>query len=124
MRLHHVAVGARDVETLAAFYGRVFELPEVRRFQYADGRLRSVWLKSEDLIVMIERSESSRSVSEAGRAGPFLLAFEVSPERHRAVERSLESAGAPIESRTEFTSYARDPEGNRVAISHFRVTLS
>jgi hypothetical protein len=39
-------------------------------------------------------------------------------ERERA-ERVIEAAGAVIEARTEFTSYARDPEGNRVAISHY-----
>jgi glyoxylase I family protein len=37
---------------------------------------------------------------------------------HKQWEARLESHGASIESRTQYTSYARDPEGNRVAISH------
>jgi hypothetical protein len=48
-----------------------------------------------------------------------LLAFGVRPEERGWFERKLSELGAPIEARTVFTSYARDPEQNRVAISHY-----
>ena len=66
---------------------------------------------------MVEATtEPPRRVEGVG-AGPFLLAFRVEAADRCELERSLEAAGAAIESRSEFTSYARDPEGNRIAIS-------
>jgi glyoxylase I family protein len=117
--LHHLALGARDVERLAAFYRDVFGLSETARHFSADGALRSVWLDLGGATLMIERTlESPRRVAGVG-AGPFLVAFRAEAEQRRQIERALEAAGAPIESRTEFTSYARDPEGNRVAVSAY-----
>jgi catechol 2,3-dioxygenase-like lactoylglutathione lyase family enzyme len=85
--LHHVALGARDVDGVAAFYRRAFDAPAV-------------------LVAGIG-------------AGPFLLAFPVDTSERVAREARLLELGAAIESRTEHTSYARDPEGNRVALSAY-----
>ena len=116
-RLHHVALGARDVERVAAFYRDLLGLPEVARHLGADGSLRSVWLDLDGTVLMIERSgESPRRVAGVG-CGPFLLALALTPEECAACERSLASAGVPIEARTEHSRYFRDPEGNRVAVS-------
>jgi catechol 2,3-dioxygenase-like lactoylglutathione lyase family enzyme len=118
-RLHHVALGARDVASTALFYRDVLRLPELARHHDAAGELRSVWLDAAGTILMIEKTvEPERRVSGVG-AGPFLLAFEVTRAERGELERALEAAGAPIEARTEHTSYARDPEGNRVAVSHY-----
>ncbi|MEZ4459472.1 MAG: VOC family protein [bacterium] len=35
MKLHHVALGANDVETVAGFYCDLFDLAELRRHTYA-----------------------------------------------------------------------------------------
>lgn len=118
-RLHHVALGTPDVERLATFYREVFSLTERARHFDAERRLRSIWLDLEPSLLMIERTdEPLRRVAHIG-AGPFLLAFTIDPAERRAVERALERAGVVIESRTEFSSYARDPDGNRIAISHY-----
>jgi glyoxylase I family protein len=118
-RLHHVAVGTRDVERLAAFYREVFGLTERGRFTDTLGRLRSIWLDLCGPILMIERTdEPPRRVQTLG-AGPFLLAFTIAPSERVAFEAALGRAGAAIEQRTEFSSYARDPDGNRVAVSHY-----
>ena len=77
MLLHHIALGARDVETVAAFYRRWFELEEITRHQQTDGSLRSIWLRLGGAILMVERTaEGPRAVEGVG-AGPFLLAFNV-----------------------------------------------
>ena len=52
-------------------------------------------------------------------AGLFLLALRATPSERRALEARLSAAGIAVESRTDFTSYFRDPEGNRFAISHY-----
>lgn len=118
-RLHHVALGSGDVERLAAFYARTFGLAELRRFLTAEGVLRSIWLDLGGVILMIEHTdEPPRRVDGVG-AGPFLLAFQVSPAERWQIEGALERAGVAIESRTGFTSYARDPDNNRFAFSHY-----
>ncbi len=114
-----MALGACDVERLGAFYRDVLGLPEIVRHADGAGALRSIWLDLAGAILMLERTaDPPRRVDSVG-AGPFLLAFVVEPPRRAALERALEAAGSPIESRTEFSSYARDPEGNRIAISHY-----
>jgi catechol 2,3-dioxygenase-like lactoylglutathione lyase family enzyme len=125
MKLHHLALGARDVSMVAAWYARVFELPEIARHHYDDGELRSVWLDLRGTVLMVEHTEEAIR-TDAGRvdgvgAGPFLLAFEIDASERGAFEERLEAEGATIEDRTSYTSYTRDPEGNRVAVSCYPV---
>ena len=120
-RLHHVALGARDVEAVAMFYRDVMGLAELRRHheEGPDGPLRSIWLElGPQAVLMVEKTQAPAGERVEGVGlGPFLLAFHVEPAERQEVEGRLEAAGALIESRTEHSSYARDPEGNRVAIS-------
>jgi len=119
MKLHHVALGARDVEGVAAFYRDRLGLREVRRHHESDGQLRSVWLDLGGALLMIEFTDQpSRPVQGIG-AGPFLIAVTVAAEKRAALASMLTAAGFPAESRSEHTLYFRDPEGNRVAISSF-----
>ncbi len=118
--LHHLALGTRDVERLARFYREAFGLSEVRRQSAEDGELRSVWLDLGGSLLMIEASSgAARPVVEGVGAGLFLLALRVPGEERAALERRLEQLGQRIEARTQFTSYARDPDGNRIAVSHY-----
>lgn len=119
-RLHHIALGARDVDKLATFYAVAFELTERVRHYYDDGQLRSVWLEMGDTILMVEHTYQTKRRVEGVGAGPFLLAFAVADAHElSALERRVERLGAEIEDRTDFSSYFRDPEGNRVAASHY-----
>jgi hypothetical protein len=118
--LHHLALGTRDVERLARFYREAFGLIEVNRQSGEGGELRSVWLDLGGTLLMIEASVSpARPVEEGVGAGLFLLALRVPGEERTAFERRLEQLGQRIESRSQFTSYARDPDGNRIAVSHY-----
>jgi catechol 2,3-dioxygenase-like lactoylglutathione lyase family enzyme len=118
-RLHHIALGARDVERVAAFYRDLLGLPEVARHHAPGGSLRSIWLDLGGPVLMIERTDAPlRTVSGVG-AGPFLLALACSPAECDACELALAVGGVVVESRTGHTRYFRDPEGNRVAVSSF-----
>ena len=111
-RLHHLALGARDVSRLAAFYREHFALPELARHHHDDGRLRSVWLDLGGAALMIEQTAEQEQRVDGVGAGLFLLALNTTPAlRAQLCER------LPEEARTEHTSYFRDPEGNRVAVS-------
>jgi glyoxylase I family protein len=115
--LHHLALGARDIERVAAFYRDLLGLPEVGRHHEPGGKLRSIWLELGGPVLMIELTgEPPRRVQGVG-AGAFLLAVAAEPLERDALEQALTAAGVPVESRTEHTIYVRDPEGNRVAIS-------
>jgi len=116
--LHHLALGTAQVEELARFYREVFGLQETARQLDAQGALRSIWLDLAGTLLMIERSGGPRRRVEGVGSGLFLMAFRVTPPERARLERELEARGQPIESRTAFTSYARDPDGNRIAISH------
>jgi glyoxylase I family protein len=117
--LHHLALGSADVERLARFYRELFGLSELSRHLDARGELRSVWLDLGGAVLMLERTtEPERRVDGVG-SGLFLLAFRVTREACPALERELEARGHPIEARSAYSSYSRDPDGNRIAISHY-----
>ena len=119
MKLHHVALGARDVERVAAFYRDLLGLREVTCHFEPGGRLRSVWLDLGGPVLMVERTDDPARLVRGVGAGPFLLALAAEPAERAALEQSLAASGIPVEARTEFTTYVRDPEGNRVALSSF-----
>ena len=124
-RLHHVALGARNVAAVAAFYRDLLGLPELSRHHDADGHLRSIWLDLGGPILMVERTGEPLRHARGVGAGPFLLALSATGRERDELERSLAAAGFPVESRTEHTIYLRDAEGNRVAVSSYlRETVS
>lgn len=118
--LHHLALGSPDPDGLARFYRDVLGLDEVKRHD-DEGEVRSVWLRlSEGAVLMIERIPAGDRVDEAPmRPGLFLLAVGIDDGERDEVEARLEEAGCAVETRSEFSSYARDPEGNRIAISSY-----
>ena len=117
--LHHLALGARNVERLAAFYAMAFGLHEVKRHRDADGSLRSVWLGLESAVLMIERTTHNREAAQDINAGLFLIAFRIEPSERVDFESRMAAHACPVESSTEHTSYFRDPEGNRFAVSTY-----
>jgi catechol 2,3-dioxygenase-like lactoylglutathione lyase family enzyme len=121
--LHHVALGSRDVAALATFYTSLLRVEESKRHLDERGELRSVWLNLSGVLLMIERAEpgAARPRVEGVGLGAFLLAFRAdAPGRKRLEERAAQ-LGAAIESRSAFTSYLRDPEGNRLAFSEYEL---
>jgi catechol 2,3-dioxygenase-like lactoylglutathione lyase family enzyme len=117
-RLHHLAIGTPDVSRLAEFYREVFELAEVARHDDEHGSLRAVWLDLGGSLLMIERTAASRERVEGVGGGLFLLALRVGVEERPRLERALSARGHAVEARTTYSSYTRDPDGNRVAFSH------
>lgn len=117
--LHHIALGARDVARVAAFYRDLLGLREVGRHFEPGGPLRSIWLDLGGPVLMIERTAEPAPRVEGVGAGPFLLALAAAPAERAALERSFAAQGVLVDSRTEFTTYFRDPEGNRVALSSY-----
>jgi catechol 2,3-dioxygenase-like lactoylglutathione lyase family enzyme len=106
MRLHHVALFTPHPSHLASFYAEIFGLDVTRVNDDAAG-VRSVWLQSDATILMVERGER-------GRNGVLVFAAEPGSAPHWSARFAGIEDGA-----TEFTLYARDPDGNRCGVSSY-----
>lgn len=116
---HHLALQARDVETVAAFYRDVIGLEETRRFHRDDGTLRSVWLATggPSGFLAVEHLPEGAPVAEAS-LGLSMIALRIEAATRGAVIAELERRGVAIAKQTGWTIYVRDPEGTLVGLSH------
>lgn len=118
---HHLAIQVRDLETTAAFYREVLGLTELARHRRDDGSLRSIWVAVPGSgFIALEACVGSLSEDPFRRDTPGLLMFalRISPgERAGWVERFARH-GVEVVHQTRWSMYVRDPEGNRVALSH------
>lgn len=112
MRVHHLAFRTADVGRLERFYVEVLGFRVERR----NGE-RSVWLAMGDALLMLERKEPEEPNVPAGSLE--LVAFAVTPEEHAFYIDRFVSHGVAVEGRTAFTTYVRDPDGRRVAVSSY-----
>jgi catechol 2,3-dioxygenase-like lactoylglutathione lyase family enzyme len=122
---HHLAIQVRDLPAVERFYKETLGLAELRRWPAADGDGdRSVWLDAGGGgFIALERVAAGETAREdaarAQRPGLHLIALRIERAARGEWERRLAAAGFPVESRTSFTLYVRDPEGNRVGLSHW-----
>ena len=114
---HHVAIQARDVTRVAAFYRDVLGLAETARHLREDGSLRSIWVGvgGGDGFLAIE---AAASLEPAGTLGYSMVALRIEPGDRDGLEATLARHRVPIERQSGWTVYVRDPEGNLVGLSH------
>ena len=122
---HHLAVQATDLLVAERFYVELLGLRVKQRWYTEGGEQRSIWVDTGDgSFIALERSHPGVSPASAGRpfldghAGWHLVSLRIDPNERAAWERRLASAGVAIEHRTRWTLYLRDPDGNRVGLSH------
>ena len=118
---HHVAIQARDVERVTAFYRDLLGLPELTRHYRPDGSLRSIWVGVPGggfLAIEAVSGIPEESSFRHERPGLLLLALRIPRTARAGAVEAFARAGVPLEHETRWTVYVRDPEGNRVALSH------
>ncbi|MBL8018843.1 MAG: VOC family protein [Leptospirales bacterium] len=121
MKLHHIALVAQDVARVADFY----ELLGFKRMneQQDDLGIRSIWLKMDEAILMIERADMASVKPIAGfhdRApGYHLIAFRIRRDEKDAWMTKLSALRIPIVYFTDYTMYLMDPERNRIGLSFY-----
>jgi catechol 2,3-dioxygenase-like lactoylglutathione lyase family enzyme len=118
---HHVAIQARDLERVTAFYRDLLGFPELTRHLRPDGSLRSIWVGVPGggfLAIEAAGGEPEPSAFRHDKPGLLMLAFRIPKSGRAGVVESFARAGVPLEHETRWTVYVRDPEGNRVALSH------
>jgi glyoxylase I family protein len=121
--LHHLAIQVVDLPAMEAFYRSVFELPIVQRWPDGQGGERSVWLGLDGAFLALEKAPEGQGVSPRGEfadahPGFYVFALRIRLDERAAWEARLARAGILIERRTSFSLFFRDPEGNRLAVSH------
>ncbi len=117
---HHLAIQCADLERCERFYTDVLGLAVLRRWPRPEGGDRSVWLLLGEGFLALERAgEEPRAAGWSDpAAGLHLLALRIGRGEREAWEALLSSRGVPVAHRTPYTLYVRDPEGNRVGLSH------
>jgi catechol 2,3-dioxygenase-like lactoylglutathione lyase family enzyme len=119
---HHLALQCADLARCEAFYRNVLGLPVAKRWQDGAGAERSVWLAvdGQGSFLALERAgaEPVERPFQAPDAGLHLVALRIACGERAAWEARLAAAGVAIVHRTRYTLYVRDPEGNRVGLSH------
>ncbi len=120
--VHHVALFVRELGVMETFYRDVLTLPVMRRWS-EDRGVRSVWLDAGGgTFLALERAPEQAGEPDAGaaeRPGFGVVALRIrTVDRVRWLDR-LAAAGFAVYDRTPYTIYVRDPEGNRVGLSHW-----
>jgi catechol 2,3-dioxygenase-like lactoylglutathione lyase family enzyme len=124
---HHLALQCADLEACERFYREVLGLPVLRRWPAEGGGDRSVWLALEGGFLVLERAAPASAGGgrpvpgpwRGGRPGLHLVALRIPPGERAGWEARLAAAGVEVVRRTRWSIYFRDPEGNRVALSHY-----
>ena len=118
--IHHLALLVEDLAGAEAFYAGTLGLRVERRWPEAGGGTRSVWLAlGNDTLLMLEKADAGSARRAELGGGWHLLAFTITAADRSRIESELRARNIAIESRSDYTLYVRDPEGNRLAFSHY-----
>jgi protein-L-isoaspartate(D-aspartate) O-methyltransferase len=116
---HHLAIQVRDLAASERFYSGLLGLRVVQRWPWDDGRPgeRAVWLALGDMFIALEACAEPALDTDFrdSHAGLHLFAMRILPSQREAWERRLEGQ---IVHRSKWTLYVRDPDGNRIGLSH------
>jgi glyoxylase I family protein len=119
--VHHLAIKVRDLARAEFFYTQIMGLPVMRRWpaQAGDGD-RALWLElGAGAFFALERGTTDRGPLAEEDSGLHLLALRIDrTERQEWIDR-LAAAGVAPYRQTDFTIYFKDPEGNRIGLSHW-----
>jgi len=121
MQVHHVAIQVNDLERAVRWYGELFELPVLREWLGDDGRLRAVWLQLDaGAFVALERCSGTGQPSNWWHPDPgiHVLSLRIPASARAAWEQRLTERGVAVDHRSKWTLFVRDPEGNRIGLSH------
>jgi glyoxylase I family protein len=121
LSFHHLAVQCADLDRCERFYREALGLEVLRRWPSPEGGDRSVWLGVGEGFLALERADRQALPGpwREGIAGLHLVALRIGREERGVWERRLAACGVEVVHRTRWTLYVRDPEGNRIGLSHW-----
>jgi glyoxylase I family protein len=118
---HHLALQCSDLARCERFYCDVLGLEVLRRWPRPEGGDRSVWLGVGEGFLALERADREPAASpwRDGQPGLHLVALRIPRAERDTWEARFVARGVEVVHRTHWTLYVRDPEGNRVGLSHW-----
>lgn len=121
---HHIALKTLNLPALRRFYENVLGLNVLEKNHYEDGSLRSVWYELGTTILMLEKSETTRDLKVISSftedpPGFHLMALEIEKSQREIWKKKLLDAGIVIEHESKFSIYFKDPDGNRLGLTHY-----
>ncbi len=128
MKIHHLALKVHDLAKIENFYFEVLGLKIIQRHYDEFKQLRSVWMDLQGTILMLEQMslpDSSANFLEKSiksdnlEAGWYLLALEIAKSEREIWKTKLNQLGIQIIQESHYSLYFCDPEGNRLALSHY-----
>ena len=127
--IHHLAIQCHDLVNMVRFYQRVLRLPIVKRWPSEDPMVpgdRAVWLGLGASVLVLERAGQQPTPEgwQSPKPGMHLLALHIFPWNRRLWREHLALYEVTIVHESQWTLYLRDPEGNRVGLSHYPETES
>ncbi|PIR26041.1 MAG: glyoxalase [Deltaproteobacteria bacterium CG11_big_fil_rev_8_21_14_0_20_42_23] len=118
LHLHHIALKTKQLEHLLPFYRDFLSLEHLQDHRTENGTLRSAWFSlGENAILMLEQSEEMKKSENT--SGWHLLSLAISKTERKVWKTKLQEQKILLEHETEYSLYFRDPEGNRLALSHY-----
>jgi glyoxylase I family protein len=120
--LHHLAIRVRDLAAAERFYCGVLGLVVLRRWPAAEGAgERSIWVDTGDgAFLALEITDADADAdADADDPGLHLVALKIEARQRVGWKERFAGAGVAVYHQTRFTLYVRDPEGNRVGLSHW-----
>jgi glyoxylase I family protein len=121
---HHIAVQVRDLATAEAFYAGVLGLRVIKRWPAAGSGERALWLSLSDTsFLALEKADTTAEPPGVhafvdGHAGWHLVALRIAASERATWEAHLGEHHVEIVHRSRWTLYVRDPDGNRIGLSH------
>ncbi|XDD48355.1 VOC family protein [Leptospira sp. WS39.C2] len=106
--IHHIAIGTTNPSQLAAFYLKIPGSKLIKEHLYETGIVRSVWIQFGGQILMLEEGKNH---------APKNLVFSFGLSDRKEWNEFLSSI--QIQSRTNFTLYFQDPDGNGLGVSSY-----
>lgn len=123
LSVHHLAIVVTDVERAARFYSGTLGLREIKRWDDAQGRLRSIWCElGNSAFLALERAENEEPRRIDTSPGMHCIALGIRPDERNTWRQRLEQEGFVVFRESAYTLYVRDPEGNIVGLSHYPET--
>lgn len=129
LAVHHLAVVVRDLARAERFYAGALGLRVRTRWSDDAGAPRSIWLDlGGGAFLAVERAPAgapdeppadARPADPPPAPGWHCVALGIARGEREAWRARLAAAGSPVVRESAFTLYARDPEGNLVALSHY-----
>lgn len=121
--LHHVALRCQDLTRCERFYQGVLGLDVLRRWPAQGGGDRSVWLELDGgrSFLALERADEGASADapEVHFRGWYVVALSIAKSARPDWEARLAAHGVKITRRSAWSLFFEDPEGNRLALTHW-----